>query len=60
MESICQGADQNGRCFFCARSDPGIFVPFFMGFRGGAVWQGTELRESLSRLAAIPRSCKPP
>nr|DAT02526.1 MAG TPA: hypothetical protein [Caudoviricetes sp.] len=29
-ESICQ----EGRCFFCARSDPGIFVPFFMGFRG--------------------------
>ena len=25
---------RNGRCLFCARSDPGIFVPFFMGFRG--------------------------
>nr|DAR47259.1 MAG TPA: hypothetical protein [Caudoviricetes sp.] len=21
---------RNGRCFFCARSDPGIFVPFFL------------------------------
>lgn len=29
-ESICQ----DGRCFFCARSDPGIFVPFFMRFWG--------------------------
>ena len=25
---------RDGRCFFGARSDPGIFVPFFMGFRG--------------------------
>ena len=30
MESICQG----WQMLFCARSDPGIFVPFFMGFRG--------------------------
>nr|DAL78680.1 MAG TPA: hypothetical protein [Caudoviricetes sp.] len=25
---------REGRCFFCARSDPGIFVPFFMRFWG--------------------------
>lgn len=25
---------REGRCFFCARSDPGIFVPFFMRFGG--------------------------
>ena len=25
---------RDGRCFFCAQRDPGIFVPFFMRFRG--------------------------
>lgn len=25
---------RNGRCFFCARSAPGIFEPFFMRFMG--------------------------
>ena len=29
-ESICQ----DGRCFFCARSDPGIFVPFLWDLGG--------------------------
>ena len=25
---------RDGRCFFCARSDPGIFVPFLWDFGG--------------------------
>lgn len=35
---------REGRCFFCARSDPGIFVPFFMRFRGVSRMAGNRIR----------------
>ena len=34
IKIIMKAFVREGRCFFCARSDPGIFALFFMRFGG--------------------------